>query len=141
VAVGARVGPIEDAVQQRTVDQGLAARALVGTKGLGQRHEPCVVIAVDAAGFGQQPGLGGAGIAEVQQQRGCCRRIVVPECELPGMGDGLRMRVLWQVFQPALEVVSESVRSNMRCRIGALSSKRPSRPRASAKRSCRLSSY
>ncbi len=87
VTVGARVGPIEDALQQRTVDEGLATRALVGAQGLGQRTEASVVIAVDAPGFGQQPDLGGVRVPELQQQRGCGRQVVVPERELLGMDD------------------------------------------------------
>lgn len=91
MAVRARIGAVEHAAQQRTVDGSLAAPALALPQDLRDRNELRIVVAVDARVLGEQSAFGGLVIADLEQHRGGRDRVVVVERQPAGARAPVRM--------------------------------------------------
>ena len=71
---------------------------------LGQRDEASVLVAIDPPRVGQQSGLSGSGLIELEQHRDGGRQLGMDEGEFVGSVQRVGVIRVGQVPQPAVEV-------------------------------------
>ncbi len=98
------MGPVKDRVEQRPVHSREAKQAGAIFQRLRQRHQPMVVTATDAAGFGHQRCLGSCGVAAGQEQPGGGHRLAVVLGDLAYRFQRIRARRRRHDVQPGTQV-------------------------------------